>query len=267
MPLPLGEIRFLIMDMDGVLYRGERALPGAPALLEWLDQRGIRYLMLTNNSVRTPGGWCEKLAGLGMPVPEERVMTAAQATAAYLRHRAPEGGRVYIIGGKGLQQAILGEPDSLFTLDDRRPDFVVVGMDPGLTYDKLRLGCLAVRAGAVFIASNPDTTFPTEEGILPGAGSIVAALVACTSVNPTVIGKPEPIAFELALERLGADRRHTAMLGDRLDTDILGGQRAGLTTIMVMTGVSTPDELEASTVKPDYAFAGLPELLAAFANG
>ncbi len=265
--MSLGEIRYLILDMDGVLYRGNTALPGAASFLKWLDRRGIDYLMLTNNSVRTPAGWCEKMSALGMPVSEHHIMTAAQATGAYLYQRAPKGGSVYIIGGEGLHQAILGQPDVRFTLDERRPDYVVVGLDPELTYDKLRIGCLAIRAGAAFIASNPDTTFPSEEGVIPGAGTIAAALEACTSVKPTVVGKPEAVAFDLALARLGADRRLTAMLGDRLDTDIDGGRRAGLTTIMVMTGISTQQELEASLVKPDYVFAGLPELLAAFAAG
>ena len=178
--------------------------------------------------------------------------------------RRPQGGRVYIIGGRGLHEAVLDESGGLFTLDDRRPDFVLVGLDLDFTYEKMKRGCLAIRAGARFIASNPDTTFPTEEGIVPGAGSLVAALEACTSVKPTVIGKPEQVAFDLALERLGADRRATAMLGDRLDTDILGGIRAGLTTIMVMTGVSTAEELAAAPVQARLRLPGPAGADAAF---
>ena len=264
MALALADIRYLIMDMDGVLYRGNQALPGGREFLAWLDERGVGYLMLTNNSVRTPQGWGEKMAALGMPVAGDRIMTAAQATAAHLRKLAPQGGSVYIIGGRGLADAVLVDSGGLFTLNDRHPDFVLVGLDPEFTYEKMKRGCQAIRAGAKFIASNPDTTFPAEEGVAPGAGAIVASLVACTSVEPLVIGKPEPVAFELALERMGADRGATAMLGDRLDTDILGGQRAGMTTIMVMTGISTAEELAASSYKPDYTFAGLPELTAAW---
>ncbi len=264
MVLSLADIRFLIMDMDGVLYRGNAPLPGGRELLAWLDERGVRYLMLTNNSVRTPRGWGDKMAALGMPVEGDRIMTAAQATAAHLRKVAPRGGGVYIIGGRGLEEAVLGDGSGHFVLDERHPDFVLVGLDPEFTYEKMKRGCQAIRAGAQFIASNPDTTFPSEDGIAPGAGAIVASLVACTSVEPLVIGKPEQVAFELALERLGADRGATAMLGDRLDTDILGGQRAGLTTLMVLTGISTPEDLAASEYKPDYTFDGLPELLAAW---
>jgi 4-nitrophenyl phosphatase len=264
MAIPLSDIRYLIIDMDGVLYRGNEALPGAQRFLPWLEARGIQYLMLTNNSVRTPSGWCQKMAALGMPVTEDRIMTAAQATGAYLRKLAPQGGRVYIIGGRGLEESVLDRGDGLFTLDERRPDFVVVGLDPHLTYEKLKRGCLAIRAGARFIASNPDATLPTEEGIVPGAGTIVAALEVCTSVKATVVGKPQRAAFELALDRLGADARQTAMLGDRLDTDILGGLQAGLTTLMVLTGVSTAQDLAASPYRPDYVFPGLPELMAAF---
>jgi 4-nitrophenyl phosphatase len=264
MTLALAEIRFLILDMDGVLYRGNQALPGGREFLAWLDERGVKYLMLTNNSVRTPRGWSEKLAAMGMAVSGDRIMTAAQATAAHLRKLAPQGATVYIIGGRGLSEAVLDDSGGRFELDERHPDFVLVGLDPEFTYEKMKRGCQAIRAGARFIASNPDTTFPVEDGIAPGAGAIVASLVACTSVQPLVIGKPELVAFELALERLGADRGATAMLGDRLDTDILGGQRAGLTTLMVLTGISTPEELASCSRKPDYTFAGLPDLMAAW---
>ncbi len=264
MVLSLADIRFLIMDMDGVLYRGNTPLPGGRELLAWLDERDVRYLMLTNNSVRTPQGWGEKLAALGMPVANARIMTAAQATAAHLRKAAPQGGSVFIIGGRGLREAVLQESGGLFVLEERHPDFVLVGLDPEFTYEKMKRGCQAIYAGARFIASNPDTTFPGDDGIAPGAGAIVASLVACTGVQPLVIGKPEQTAFDLALDRLGAERKVTAMLGDRLDTDILGGQRAGLATLMVLTGISTPEDLAASPCKPDYVFAGLPELLAAW---
>ncbi len=261
MVVALSDIRYLIMDMDGVLYRGNMVLPGAKEFLPWLEARGIRYLMLTNNSVRTPAGWGDKMAALGMPVSPDRIMTAAQATGAYLRKESPQGGRVYIVGGQGLTEAILGQGDGLFTLDERHPDFVLVGLDPDFTYEKMKRACLAIRAGARFIASNPDRTFPAEEGIYPGAGAIAAAIEACTDVKPLVIGKPEGAAFELALERLGADRRTTAMLGDRLDTDILGGIQAGLTTIMVLTGISSAADLAASPYRADYVFPGLPELM------
>jgi 4-nitrophenyl phosphatase len=264
MTLALAGIRFLIMDMDGVLYRGNRPLPGGREFLSWLDERHVSYLMLTNNSVRTPRGWGEKMTALGMPVPEDRIMTSAQATAAHLRKIAPQGAGVYIIGGRGLEDALLEDSGGLFVLDERHPDYVVVGLDPEFTYEKMKRGCQAIRAGAGFIASNPDTTYPAEDGIAPGAGAIVASLVACTSVQPLIIGKPEPVAFELALERMGADRGATAMLGDRLDTDILGGRRVGLTTLMVLTGISTREDIAASPYRPDYAFSGLPELAEAW---
>jgi len=257
MPLPLSQIRYLIMDLDGVIYRGNKPLPGAREFLPWLEARGIKYLMLTNNSVRTPAGW-------GMPVSPDRIMTAAQATAAYLRKVAPQGARVYVIGGRGLEEAVLKESGGLFTPDDRYPDFVVLGLDPAFTYEKMKRACLAIRAGARFIVSNPDLTFPAEDGLHPGAGALAAALQACTGVKPTVIGKPEQAIFNLALERLGADRQVTAMLGDRLDTDILGGLRAGLTTILVLTGISTEADLTASPYQPDYVFATLLDLMAAF---
>jgi 4-nitrophenyl phosphatase len=264
MALALAGIRYLIIDMDGVLYRGHRPLPGGQEFLAWLDERGVLYLMLTNNSVRTPRGWGEKMAALGMPVAADRIMTSAQATAAHLRKVAPHGASVFIIGGRGLEDAILGDSGGLFSLEEHHPDFVVVGLDPEFTYEKMKRGCQAILAGARFIASNPDTTFPSEDGIAPGAGAIVASLVACTSVQPLIIGKPEQAAFDLALERMGALRDATGMLGDRLDTDVLGGMRAGLTTLMVLTGISTPEDLAASPYRPDYVFSGLPELMEAW---
>jgi 4-nitrophenyl phosphatase len=259
-------IRHLIIDMDGVLYRGNTLLPDTPAFWAWLTGHGMGYQLLTNNSTRTPEQYVAKLAGMGIQVPAERILTSAQATALYLRRLAPEGARVYIIGGAGLTEAVLGSTGAagrpLFVLDKVHPDYVVVGMDSGLTYEKLKIACLAIRAGARFIGSNPDRTFPSEDGIIPGCGAILAALQACTDVTPTVIGKPEPAIFELAMARLGAQPQTTAVLGDRLDTDVLGGHNAGLATILVLTGVATREEVAASPVQPDWLVENLGELIA-----
>jgi len=260
-----GDIRHLIIDMDGVLYRGNTLLPDTPAFWAWLTGRGMGYQLLTNNSSRTPEQYVAKLAGMGIQVPAERILTSAQATALYLRRLAPAGARVYIIGGAGLTDAVLGSADAagkpLFVWDEAHPDYVLVGMDTNLSYEKLKIACLAIRAGARFIGSNPDRTFPSEDGIVPGCGAILAALQACTDVAPTVIGKPEPAIFELAMARMGAQRQTTAVLGDRLDTDVLGGHNAGLATILVLTGVSTREEVAASPVQPDWLVENLGELI------
>ena len=268
--LNLSDIRGLIVDMDGVLYRGKTALPGAAALFPALDRLGIRYLMVTNNSSLSPAQYAVKLAELGIGnLPPATIYTSALATADWLASLpahapGPDGGEssssFYYIGGRSVREAL---EQRGFVYAEQRPDYVVVGLDPELTYTKLKLATLAIRAGARFVATNPDVTLPTEEGLSPGAGAIVAAVVAATDVQPTVIGKPHPPIMAQAIKLLGVPAGQVAALGDRLDTDIDGGKAAGLTTIMVLTGVSTEVEVEARTPeqRPDYVFAGLAELI------
>jgi len=253
----LARIRYLLADLDGVFYRGDRPLPGAADLVHWLDRQGIPYLFLTNNSTRTPEGYAEKLVRLGLPVRPEQVLTSALATRAYLEARFPRGTGLYFIGMKGLEEALLG--DGYFRWDEERPACVVVGLDTHLTYEKLRRATLLIRSGAAFIGTNPDRTFPAPEGIIPGCGAILAALEAATGVSPLVIGKPERWLLEEGMRRLGATPEHTAILGDRLDTDIAGGKRLGLVTLLVLTGVHGPADLEAADVQPDAVF---PDLVA-----
>jgi len=163
---------------------------------------------------------------------------------------------VYAIGEEGLRAA-LGER---YTIAEEGADFVVVGMDTGLTYEKLRVATLLIRGGARFIATNPDKTLPTEEGLVPGNGASLAALEAATGVAPFVVGKPEPASFDLALARMGVGKEGTAVIGDRLETDILGGRRAGLSTILVLSGATSRQELENSTIKPDLVFENVRQL-------
>jgi 4-nitrophenyl phosphatase len=255
----LARIRFLLIDMDGVLYRGGTALPGAPEFIQWLRRQRIRYLFVTNNSTRTPEQYVERLAHLGISAEAGQILTSSLATRAFLQNRAPRGTPIYLIGQEGLEAALLG--DGYFVHDDRSPRFVVVGLDTRLTYEKLRRATLLIRAGATFIGTNPDRTFPSPEGITPGCGAILAAIEAATEVAPVIIGKPERWLFEAALQRLGAPPEQSAVLGDRLDTDIAGGKRLGLTTLLVLTGVHGPEHLRAASVQPDAVFADLPALL------
>ncbi len=254
----LARIRYLLADLDGVFYRGDVPLPGAADFVRWLDRAGIPYLFLTNNSTRTPRQYAEKLARLGLPVRPEQVLTSALATRAYLEARAPRGTGIYLIGMGGLEEALLG--DGYFRLEEERPAYVVVGLDTHLTYEKLRRATLLIRAGATFIGTNPDRTFPAPEGITPGCGAILAALEAATGVSPIVIGKPERWMLEEGMRRLGATPDHTAILGDRLDTDIAGGKRLGLVTLLVLTGVHGPADLETAEVRPDAVFPDLVTL-------
>lgn len=261
MPVSLAPIRYLLIDMDGVLYRGQTGLPGGPELIAFCEERGIGYLLMTNNSTLTPAQFAQRLAGMGVRVPESAVMTSGGATAAYLATLAPAGTRVNVVGEAALITAL---EQRGFVMAGRDAEYVVCGWDKGITFEKLKTACLAIRDGATFIGTNGDKTYPLEKDIIPGNGSLLAALTAATDVEPIVVGKPEPIIFQQALSALGARREETAILGDRLETDILGGRRAGITTIMVLTGISSAAEAVAYEAPPDLIVDDLPALIGAW---
>lgn len=257
--LDLSAIRAVLFDMDGVLYRGRQVLPGVAELLSFLNMRGIRYACITNNASMTPGQYEQKLGEMGIAMPEQLVLTSALATARYLRSAYPPGTRVMIIGMRGLREALLG--DGYFVEDRVAPELVVQGADFELTYATLKEATLAIRRGARYVATNPDRTFPSEEGLIPGAGAVMAALVAATDADPLVIGKPAPTMFLVAADMLGADPQQTLMIGDRLDTDIAGANRAEMPCALVLTGVSGRNDIGSGLGLPDLVVAGLPELL------
>lgn len=252
----------VLLDMDGTIYRGNTALPGVDALLSFFDEQGITYACVTNNSTLTPAQYEQKLANMGLHVPAARVITSSTVTRHYLQERAPRGTPVYAIGMQGLQEALFG--DGYFVQDDKHPKYVVVGMDIEVNYARLRTAALAIRAGAVFVGTNPDRTLPNEIGLLPGTGSLLALLQAATDVEPVVIGKPGPTMMHAAVELLHADPSRTLTIGDRLDTDIAGAQAADLATVLVLTGVSTAEDVERGPIKPDAVYADVPELLLAW---
>jgi 4-nitrophenyl phosphatase len=257
----LAAMRAVLIDMDGVLYRGQTALAGAGELLAFLRDAGLKYLLVTNNSTLSQEQFAARLAGMGIAVAPESIMTSGVATAAYLRTLAPAGTTVNVVG----EEALVNEMRKAgFTLAGRDAAYVVCGWDKTITYEKLKIACLAIRAGARFIGTNPDKTYPLEHDIIPGAGSIIAALVAATDTQPTIVGKPEPIIIEQALRWLGATAAETAILGDRLDTDVLAAYNSGALSILVLTGISTAAEAAAATVKPDLIYADLPALIAAW---
>lgn len=259
----LCEIRGFILDMDGVIYAGNELLPGAREFVSYLQVTGTPFLFLTNNSSRTPGQYAEKLTSLGIDVHEERVFTSALATAAWLKGTAPAGARVLVIGERGIREALAQQGFRLVD-DHQQAQYVVVGFDSTFTYAKAREAALAIRKGALLIATNTDASLPTEQGEIPGAGSIVAMLETATGVRARVIGKPEPGIFEQALARLGTRAEETAVVGDRYETDIVGGHRAGLRTIGVLCGVTDARRFAAADPRPDWVFAHLGELLTAW---
>lgn len=258
--ITLSDLRGFILDMDGVLYRGAEVRNGAREFLAFLQAQGIPYLLLTNNSLRTAEMYAARLARMGFDVPAERIMGSAEATASWLCERQP-GARVMVIGGAGLEEAL--RRAGFILVADRPADFVVAGVDLGFTYEKARRATLAIRDGARLIGTNPDTTFPSEEGIVPGAGSILAMLEAATGQKPTIVGKPALPMMEEALQRIGTPAAQTAMVGDRPDTDILGGQRAGMPTIFIRGGVTSDAEYKASPLRPTWVFNDLADLLSA----
>jgi len=261
MSVSLSQIRYLLIDMDGVLYRGQTGLPGGPELLTFLRERGIRYLLVTNNSTLTPAEFVVRLDGMGLRVSEEEIVTSGVATATYLTTLAPKGTKVNVVGEPALLEEISKRG---FVIGGRDAKYVVCGWDKGISFEKLKTACLAIRDGATFIGTNADKTYPLEKDIIPGAGSILASLIAATDIEPIVVGKPEPIIVEQSLSILGAKPEETAILGDRLDTDILGGYRAGITTIMLLTGISTAEEAAEFEAPPDIIYDDLPTLIEAW---
>lgn len=258
----LRALQGFIFDLDGTLYRGHTAIPGAAEFVARLRQAGIPCLFLTNNATTPPQGVAERLTGMGIPATVEDVLTSAQATATILADELP-GSRVYMIGEAGLREALLVAGLAL-TGDFRAADAVVVGMDREATYARLRDAALAIRRGAPFIATNADRTLPTELGLIPGAGSLVGMLEIATDVPARVIGKPSAAIVQFGLQRLGTTAALTAVVGDRPETDIQGGQAAGMPTIAVLTGAGTAEQFAAMRPGPDWVFADLVALAQAY---
>lgn len=251
----LDAIRNLIIDMDGVLWHGDRPMPRLRAFFDLLRARGINFVLATNNASRSGAEFAAKLAGMGVTVALDEILTSPQATAAYLSAHAPDA-RVFIIGEPGLKTELTARDLSVVNDTDAQAaaTHVVVGIDRTLTYAKLVEACLLIRGGAVFIGTNPDVTFPGERGIVPGNGATLAALRASTGVEPLIIGKPEPEMMVQAMARMGGTLADTAVIGDRLDTDILGGIRAGMTTLLVLSGVTSAEDAETDAIRADYVF-------------
>jgi len=254
----LRQINHLIIDMDGVLWRGDEPVPALDEFFAFLEEREISFTLATNNSSRTPEQYVAKLARFGVDVPVETILTSALVSAAYLADVAPSGSRAYVIGEKGIQKALL---ERGFVLDDDSAKYVVVGWDRNLTWEKLATASLLIHDGADFIGTNPDVTYPTERGPVPGNGALLAAVEAATGVKPVVTGKPEPRMYQEALRRMNATPETTAMIGDRLDTDIAGASHAGLKTVLVLSGIATEEEAASATDRPDLMCADIRGLL------
>jgi len=252
----LATVTHLIIDMDGVLYLGDRPMPCLREFFAFLRERHIQFILATNNSTRTPEEYVAKLAGMGVTISPDEILVSGQATARFLAREYPRGTRVHVFGMPSLKKAMTDEG---FTLVDEDVQMVVASMDREVTYEKLKRATLLIRGGARFIATNLDPTNPSEEGLIPGTGAMIVALEAASGTRATAIGKPQPTMYQLAMEQMGASPATTAAIGDRVDTDILGGKRAGLITICVLSGSS--DRTEAEAIGTDLIFEDIAHLL------
>ncbi len=260
----LRRARGFVFDMDGVLYRGDAQLPGVVDLINALEIRGIPYMLATNNSMSTPASYVRKLAKMGIETKPESILTSATATRVYVNDNLPAGSKIFVIGMPPLSEQLFDDsPHVKVDVPGADTAAVVIGLDLDFTYAKLKAGAMAIRDGARFIATNTDATLPTEEGLVPGAGSIVSALATASGQQPTIIGKPEPTTLIMSARAMNLDPADCVMIGDRLDTDILAGARAGMLTALVLTGVSTRSDIPNADVLPDLVFTDLTALLAA----
>jgi NagD protein len=250
------EIHSWLMDMDGVLIREEQAIPGAPQFIDRLRELGLPFLVLTNNSMYTPRDLAARLRAIGLVVPEQAIWTSALATARFLRDQRP-GGSAHVIGEAGLTTALHGVG---YTLSDRNPDYVVLGETRTYSFERLTKAIRLILGGARFIATNPDTVGPTPDGPLPATGSVAALVSRATGVEPYYVGKPNPLMMRSALNAIEAHSEHTAMIGDRMDTDIVAGLEAGLHTILVLSGVSTRESAERFPYRPSAIAESVADL-------
>eukprot|EP01031_Cornospumella_fuschlensis_P042939 gene42939-52471_t len=243
--------------MDGVLVHENHPVPGAAELLQqWRDQ-GKPYLVLTNNSIFTPRDLSARLKAAGLTVPEEFIWTSALATAAFLASQKP-GGSAFVIGEAGITTAL---HEAGYIMTESNPDYVVVGETRNYSFEAITKAIRLIGAGARFIATNPDATGPSAEGPMPATGAVAALISKATGKDPYIVGKPNPMMFRSALNKIGAHSETTGMIGDRMDTDIVAGIEAGLHTILVLTGISDEAEISKYPFRPDEILNSVADLL------
>jgi NagD protein len=246
-----------LTDMDGVLVHEDVPIPGAPEFIEALKSSGLRFLVLTNNSIFTPRDLRARLLGSGIDVPEESIWTSALATAQFLDDQRPRG-TAYVVGEAGLTTAL---HDVGYTQTDRNPDYVVLGETRTYSFDAITKAIRLIEGGARFIATNPDVSGPSVQGTLPATGSVAALISTATGRAPYFIGKPNPLMMRFALNRLDAHSESTVMVGDRMDTDIKTGLEAGLRTVLVTTGSTRPHQIETFPYRPTRVVDSVADLV------
>jgi len=253
----------LVLDMDGVLWQDNQPLVDLPQVFAVIDRVGWQVVYATNNSTRTPQQYVEKLNAMGVHAAKEQVLTSSMTVAYLMKKAFPNGGPVFIVGETGLIQAM---EESGFYHSDDNVIAVVAGMDRSLTYAKMADASLHIQAGAAFYATNSDLTFPTPQGLLPGAGSVIAMLQAASGKDPLWAGKPEPTMYQMVFDQLGLPPQRVLAVGDRFETDIVGGQRAGCQTALVLSGVTTFEMIPSLTPPPTIVVKDLAELVTIYGN-
>lgn len=259
-PKPLTEmppVSAWLSDMDGVLVKENRALPGAEQFLDALRRKGYPFLVLTNNSIFTNRDLSARLARSGLDVPEDNIWTSANATAAFLSQQSPDS-TAFVIGEAGLTTALHGAG---YIMTDQDPEYVVLGETRNYDFNAITSAIRLIESGAKFIASNPDVTGPSDDGTLPATGSIAAMITAATGKRPYFVGKPNPVMIRAGLNKIGAHSERAAMVGDRMDTDIQAGVEAGLRTHLVLSGSTSLEQVEQYPYRPFGIHEGIGELI------
>lgn len=258
----LADIRCFILDMDGTFYLGETMLPGALDFMRLLAASGRDHLFLTNNSSRSAGFYAKKLTGMGWAATEDDILTSGQATAQYLAGQKP-GASVLLLGTPDLAEDFLFQG---FELVDDSPDFVVLGFDKTLTYEKLEKACRFIARGVPFIATHPDLNCPTEDGFIPDCGAMIAFIEASTGISPLVVGKPNAAIVDAVFARKPFKSSEMAIVGDRIYTDVATGKNAGILSVLVLSGETKEHQLASANLTPDLVFANLGMLARAVAE-
>ncbi len=252
-------IRSLILDMDGVLWRSFQPIGDLPRVFGAIQSRGWNLMLATNNATRAPEEYVEKLQDLGVAISPEQVINSGIVTAFYLEKHFPQGGPLYVVGEQGLINVLAAA--GFFHTGAQKPLAVVVGLDRRFDYEKMNVASCWVREGVPFIGTNPDATFPTPQGLVPGAGAVIKAVETASGVQPSWMGKPSPEMYRVAMQQLGTTPQETLVAGDRLETDIAGGQALGCLTGLVLSGVTSSEQAACWKPQPDWIAADLTELL------
>jgi 4-nitrophenyl phosphatase len=247
-----------LLDMDGVLYVGNSPLPGVPELLNFFNEANIAYACITNSSKHTPTQLSRKLSHMGVEIASSKIITSAQVVRRYLEATAPAACPILAIGMDGLNEILFS--DGRFRSEDNHPAYVVVGNDENFNYAKACQATRAILRGAEFLGTNPDVAIPSDQGLLPETGAILAYLTAATGVKPRIFGKPYGDIFETGITQLGIEPAQVLIIGDRLDTDIAGANAFGMKSALLLTGVTSPQSLQDTAYTPDAVYADLYEL-------